>query len=173
MPPPSSKSYRRAPQLAAIAAFLFILSAAMAPSPAQADTEPIAGRFATAEDFVAQGYRDIFGREPDDPGLAYWSDLIRNGGRPSEVLYHFIGSPEFAGRVAPITRLHLAILGRVPTATELRAGIRGLPTRRQLEQQAAALLESTEFGLSGDLSAAASPQLSMAGNIGAVFPIRP
>ena len=168
MPPPSSRSYRRAIQLTAISAVLFILSAGIAPSPVQADSEPIevAGRFATAEDFVAQSYRDIFGREPDGPGLAYWSDLIRNGRRPSEVLYHFIGSPEFAGRVAPVTRLHLTILGRVPTAGELRAGIRGLPTRKPLEQQAAGLLESTEFGLSGDLTAAVARILENTGESG-------
>ena len=103
MPPPQSprtKSPRRAIARTAICAALLVLSAVVAPSPAQADTKPVAGRFATAEDFVAQGYRDIFDREPDGPGLAYWSDLIRNGERPSEVLQHFIGSPEFAGRVA-------------------------------------------------------------------------
>ena len=173
MPPPSlsstSSRFRRVVELIAISAVLCFLPMTVAPPPADAQVQnqtvgsrPIAGRFATAEDFVAQGYRDVFGREPDGPGLAYWSDLIRNGARPSEVLFHFIGSPEFAGRIAPVTRLHLAIFGRVPTAAELRAGIRGLPT----EQQAAALVQSSEFGLGGDLTAAVTRILDNTGEPG-------
>jgi hypothetical protein len=70
---------------------------------------------ASARLFAMQQYRDFLGREGDEPGIQGWTGLVDGGThtRP-QVIDAFVGSPEFAGFVAPVVRLYFATFLRVP-----------------------------------------------------------
>jgi hypothetical protein len=80
--------------------------------------------FRSTPDFVAQQYRDFLGREPEDEGINYWVTEMENGRiAPTQLMAAFMGSPEFAGRVAPVVRVHIAATGQLPSASQLKSGL--------------------------------------------------
>lgn len=50
------------------------------------------------EEYIAQLYRTLLGREPDDAGLVAHASALRRGGDPTEILRAFIGSEEYQNR---------------------------------------------------------------------------
>lgn len=50
------------------------------------------------EDYVAALYRHVLGRGADDAGLAYFSELMRAGADPTEILHSLLTSDEYAMR---------------------------------------------------------------------------
>jgi hypothetical protein len=67
--------------------------------------------------YVARLYRTLLGREPDDDGLRYWTEILTSGqGRPSDVASGFYASIE--SRRSRSARLHLQVLGTVPSPAE-------------------------------------------------------
>ena len=83
-----------------------------APNPIDAD-----------EFFVTQHYRDFFSREPDAPGLKFWTDEIKKCGTDAQcrearrisVSAAFFLSIEFRETGLLVYRLYRAAYGRVPT----------------------------------------------------------
>ncbi|MBT8239819.1 MAG: DUF4214 domain-containing protein [Acidimicrobiia bacterium] len=107
--------------------------------------------------FIRLLYRNVLDRLPDPAGNDYWLDLLRNGASRSEVVLSFSESPEFiriTETAAPqstidgaIERLHIALLRRVPTQSqlaELRRGRRSIGTAG-LRAISAQLRRTTEF----------------------------
>jgi hypothetical protein len=70
--------------------------------------------FASSRLFVMQQYRDFLGREADPGGIAYWGDQINAGVPRPAVIESFLGSGEFQGTIAPVTRLYFAYFLRIP-----------------------------------------------------------
>jgi len=65
--------------------------------------------------FVMQLYRDVYQREGDASGVAYWANAIGTGAASREqLIYNFLHAPEFHGAIAPIVRLYLAYFDRAP-----------------------------------------------------------
>lgn len=80
--------------------------------------------FRSSPDFVAQQYRDLLGREPEQKGIDYWVIEIENGRlEPTQLIAALMNSPEFGGQIAPIIRLHIAGSGQLPSAQEMKASI--------------------------------------------------
>jgi len=78
--------------------------------------------FRSSPDFVAQQYRDFLGREPDEDGINYWVTEMENARiTPTQMMTAFMHSPEFAGRVAPVVRVHIAATGQLPSAAKLKS----------------------------------------------------
>lgn len=76
--------------------------------------------FATAADLVRQQYRDFLGREGDAAGVSYWAGrLDRDVDTVTEVILHFLDSPEFGRTMAPVARLALSVLGTPPAFADL------------------------------------------------------
>lgn len=78
----------------------------------------------SAEVTVAQWYKRYLGRTPD-PYAGGWVDALRNGADPNQLLAGILGSNEYynnAGRTPAgfVIELHMDLLGRRPTAGELR-----------------------------------------------------
>lgn len=79
-----------------------------------------------AQFFVTQQYLDFLNREPDDGGLAYWTNEITRCGpdincvnrRRVEVAASFFIEQEFQDTGSFIYRLHKASFGRQPTYSE-------------------------------------------------------
>jgi len=127
--------------LTAFAAFLAatlisVSIVVIGPVPASADDS--VGPLPTAEDFVTQQYEDFLGRAPDDGGLSYWTNLVRNGAEPSGLVEAMATSDEFEGTIAPLVRLYFAFFDRAPDydgllywTDQIRSGV----TLRQVAQQ--------------------------------------
>ncbi len=76
--------------------------------------------FASAEQFVAQQYRDFLGRDPDPAGLAYWTESLNSRRlKPAEVIVNFLRSEEFATRVRPRAEAALSGTADMPSAEEV------------------------------------------------------
>lgn len=73
---------------------------------------PTAG-FPSAEAFVAQQYRDLFGRTADLDGLLTHTAAVHQGVDPAALVAWLMASPEHAPRDL-VARLYLAGLGRAP-----------------------------------------------------------
>jgi hypothetical protein len=67
---------------------------------------------ATHDGFVRGLYRELLGREPDEPGVAHWVGLLARGARRFEVASSFYRSPE--SRSDRVLRLYRQLLEREP-----------------------------------------------------------
>lgn len=66
---------------------------------------------------VSQLYNEVLGRAPDQGGLDYWSNSLKNGGTVDSVRAGLLGSQEYLGSQGPsagITQLYQSLLGRAP-----------------------------------------------------------
>ncbi|MGH1492184.1 MAG: DUF4214 domain-containing protein [Acidimicrobiales bacterium] len=99
----------------------------------------------TPEDFVTQQYEDFLGRAPDAAGLAYWSDLVRQGAEPASLVEAMATSPEFEGVVAPLVRLYFAFFDRPPDYDGLIYWTGRIRDGINLEQVAQQFVLSSEF----------------------------
>lgn len=74
--------------------------------------------------FAAGLYRNVLGRAPDAPGLAYWLDRLAGGTPRHEVLLHLSESAEHRSRTAvdgEVTRTYLVLFDRAPAPDERAA----------------------------------------------------
>lgn len=73
--------------------------------------------------FVDQQYRDLLGREPDEPGRNYWTGRLHHGRNSgSWMINAFLRTPEFEGVIGPVVRAWLAATGAPPpSAATVRA----------------------------------------------------
>ena len=71
--------------------------------------------FGDARLFAMQQYRDFLAREGEAGGIEYWSGQVGSGSLSrGAAIEQFLGSPEFAGAMAPVARLYLAYFLRIP-----------------------------------------------------------
>jgi uncharacterized protein (DUF1501 family) len=102
--------------------------------------------FANPTELVAQQYLDLYGREGDSGGIAYWARQLTTGSRTiPAVIDAFLHSNEFGRAVAPVARMAVVAFGGPPPfdallgwAAEIRAGA-------TLAQVAPAMVARTEF----------------------------
>lgn len=97
-------------------------------SSAFARTAEFRARYGTLDDvaFVTQLYRNVFGREPDAPGRAYWVQRLRTGTSRGRVVTSFSESAEGRRLLAPSVQTSLvwtALLGATPRASEAQPAI--------------------------------------------------
>jgi glucose/arabinose dehydrogenase len=141
------------------------LSALMAPATAtifvlddDAAPPPPGNPIDDARFFVTQHYHDFLGREPDEDGLRFWSDLIINCGSDApcvertrvQVSAAFFLSIEFQETSYLVYRLYVASFGRFPRFREMLRDAHALGSgvvvgrgewRAQLEANRRAFLE--------------------------------
>jgi uncharacterized protein YkwD len=98
-------------------AVVFIQGPPLAPAVSPGAWAP----FSSPEAFAAQQYADFLNRPGDPAGIAFWADRLRAGviAGPGVVDW-FLNSPEFGGAIAPVVRLYLGGIGRLPDAPGLR-----------------------------------------------------
>ena len=76
--------------------------------------------FATSSALVQQQYLDFLGRVGDAGGVSYWAGRLDRGvNTVTEVILHFLDSPEFGRSMAPVARLALAALRTPPAFVDL------------------------------------------------------
>jgi hypothetical protein len=109
--------------------------------------------------FVERLYLNVLGRLPDRNGYDYWVGMLAKGSSRGSVVLGFSESPEFiraTATAAPqssvdgaLERVHVALLRRSPTRSELAALRRQYPSAGSagLVSIAAQLRTSGEFGL--------------------------
>ena len=96
--------------------------------------------------FVDQLYLTLLGRDADTGGRDHWSQLIDAGTlSAAEVTRQFIDSPEFAGAVAPLTRLYYGAFDRIPDAGGLAFWLKSAQSGMSLDAIADAFVLSPEF----------------------------
>lgn len=131
-----------------IAALALVASIAPAQSGAQVfddelvpdlPTEPFAGVY-----FVTQQYRDLLGREPDPPGVGFWTDRLDGGLSPGGLIAQFVDSPEFGEVRAPVARLYRAALGRLPDESGWAFWASRLAAGESLESLASTFINTPE-----------------------------
>jgi hypothetical protein len=77
--------------------------------------------FASPEALAARQYIDFLNRPGDPSGIAYWAGRLRAGAIAGPaVVESFLLSPEFGGAIAPVVRLYLGGIGRLPDEPGLR-----------------------------------------------------
>ena len=65
--------------------------------------------------FAMQQYRDFLRREGDPAGVAYWTQQVDGNTIPRDrVIFNFLMSDEFSGRLPPVVRLYQAYFKRPP-----------------------------------------------------------
>lgn len=69
--------------------------------------------FDSADDFVAQVYRDFLGRSPDRSGLDYWAGRLDDEADMAPAIVSFVGAPEMDPE-RRVARLYLALFDRAP-----------------------------------------------------------
>ena len=106
--------------LLTLALVLSVLAGPLTSPAPTAAGEVLEGRFPTEEVFVDQAFRDFLSRPPDTSGLAFWSERLRDGTTPDELIEHLLHSPEFEGTTAPVVRLYRSIFDRQPDLEGLR-----------------------------------------------------
>src|SRR5262249_52749017 len=62
------------------------------------------------QQFVAQAYRDVLGREPEPAGLAYYSSYLDQGGSRLQVVGSLVNGEEHHAKV--VQELYQSLLGR-------------------------------------------------------------
>ncbi len=105
----------------------------------------VEGRYPVAGLLVDDLYRASLGRTADAAGLAFWTAELEGGRPPASVAAAFIGSEEFEGRVAPVTRLYRAVLDRDPDEAGLRFWLDRLRGGQNLRDVASSFVGSPEF----------------------------
>lgn len=79
-----------------------------------APPNPAYAPFATAQQLVAQQYRDVLRREPSADDLSYWSSRVGNTWSPGQFVAQLETSSEADNRVHAVTRLYKAYFDRNP-----------------------------------------------------------
>ena len=80
-------------------------------NPAQKDNDI----FGNARLFAMQQYRDFLHREGDPSGIGYWENQLNSGALVrADMVYGFLTSAEFEGRISPVARLYFAYFLRIP-----------------------------------------------------------
>ncbi len=97
-----------------ILAVIALLATVLAPTPAPVGAEEDVYVFPNPEEFVTQQYQDFLARNPDPGGLAFWSQRLRSGVNPSDLVEAMVAAPEFGETVAPVVRLYKAHFRRSP-----------------------------------------------------------
>jgi peptidoglycan/xylan/chitin deacetylase (PgdA/CDA1 family) len=102
--------------------------------------------FANVDDLIDRQYRDLLGRTADAQGQRYHSALLRGYGVLSRDAFtaSLVGSPEFAGRMAPVLRLYQAAFNRPPDVDGLQYWARSGASMPAIAEQFAS---SAEFQL--------------------------
>ena len=101
--------------------------------------------FANARLFAMQQYRDFLSREADLGGLDSWIKFLGTGGTRSQLANAFLGSSEFQGVVAPVTRLYFAYFLRIPDYGGLQYWIGQMRAGMALTTISQAFATSPEF----------------------------
>lgn len=102
--------------------------------------------FTSAQSLVAQQYVDLLGRQPDQAGLAYWSNLIYSGAMDgADVASAFLTTSEFSGQVGPLVKLYYTVFNRLPDASGLLFWLGAARGGQGLEQIAGEFMQTTEF----------------------------
>ncbi len=137
----------RAPLLAIgllFSAGTFVLHSPARPIHA-AVTEDTGRVTASPQDFVTLQYQDFLARNPDGPGLAFWSNRIEDGADPGNLIDSMVSAPEFAQTVAPTARLYQAYFLRSPDVTGLQFWSGQLRSGRSLTDISSFFAASAEF----------------------------
>lgn len=92
------------------------------------DSTSVGSKYLKVEGFVSRLYKNFLGREPDEPGLDYWCDLLVEGEiTGSNVVYGFVYSREFQenplSNEAFVTAMYETILGREPDTSGLNSWV--------------------------------------------------
>lgn len=100
---------------------------------------PIAtGPFVSAEDFVSQQYHDFLGRDADQEGLAYWTEMLNTKEATSaEVILNFLNSAEFSGRIRPHAERALLDSDTLPSRETVDLWRRSAPRQALVEDTSA------------------------------------
>jgi hypothetical protein len=93
--------------------------------------------------FVAQLYRDLLHREPDQSGLAQWTARLDQGTTRADVVQGILQSPEY--RTRQIEDLYVALLGRSADKEGMKVFTALLSTGGAAEEVEAAILGSPEY----------------------------
>lgn len=95
--------------------------------------------------FVAQLYRTLFAREPDQAGFDFFVQALGAGRLTRTQVYQsFLGSPEYA--TVFVTQLYRTLLGRSPDAAGLAANVNALTSGRATRDALyAEVLSSAEY----------------------------
>ena len=91
--------------------------------------------------YLRSVFADVFGRAPDDAGLAYWADRLAHSDEHS-VVTALLNSPE--GRRTLVARTYQQLLHRSPTSGELAIWMPRVGTQAGLDALRVALVGSTE-----------------------------
>ena len=78
----------------------------------------------STNDFVTQIYQNVFDRNPDPSGRAYWVKKLNGGAGRGQMLYELSNSSEYRNDTATLVRIittRFGLLRVVPTATEITA----------------------------------------------------
>ena len=98
-------------------ALVFLEGPPLPPPPPPGSWAP----FRTPEAFATQQYADFLNRAGDAAGIAFWADRLRDGAIAAPgVIEWFLHGPEFGGVIAPVVRLYLGGIGRLPDEPGLR-----------------------------------------------------
>lgn len=101
--------------------------------------------FYTANQLVAQQYRDILRREATTADLAYWSARVGNSWSPGQFIAHMQASTEADNRVHAVTRLYRAYLSRSPDHAGLTYWLNRRGEGRTLVSISQSFATSSEF----------------------------
>ena len=102
--------------------------------------------FTSSKFFVMQLYRDILGREAEQPGLDYWQQKIDAGTLDrATTASAFLDSTEFQNGAGALTRLYLGGLGRLPDNDGLYHWLTQLQGKGNLSSVARTFSSSNEF----------------------------
>lgn len=98
------------------------------------------------QDFVTLQYQDFLARDPDGPGLTFWSNRIEDGADPGTLIDSMVSAPEFAQTVAPMARLYQAYFLRTPDFGGLQFWSGQLRSGRSLNDVSSFFAAAPEFG---------------------------
>lgn len=95
------------------------------------------------ERYVRRVYRDLFGREPDRSGVAYWTGLLTTGTPRVAVANSITASDEYRGRL--IQSSYREFLGREAEPGGLAFWLEQMRRGRTIDQMEAGFLSSDEY----------------------------
>jgi len=78
----------------------------------------------STNDFVTRIYQNVFDRDPDPSGRAYWVKKLDGGAGRGQMLYELSNSSEYRNDTATLVRIittRFGLLRTVPTAGEITA----------------------------------------------------
>ena len=108
-----------------------------------ASSEYYAHTGGTNASYVQQMFRDVFRRNVDSSGLAYWTGQLSSGKTRTNVATRFLAEPE--GRRKIIGDIYLRFLRRDPTANEANGWVSQLAANKTEVDVGIALVSSTEY----------------------------